>query len=220
MNTEQIAELYIKHAADFRELLDLDLGYELANCDGVVIGYANGEWLAGNHLCSQPLAVAAITEVWRQRLEGKHGAMIRGGTDGLGVLRKLGLGGYEYLDPKLSAFVLPNGCGSPFPQPFASWPEAIVAAVEALANEKRAKAKEQESPRAYDPVRDGPDPLYEFRGHKRPDKGPDSAVGPDLSFTHIYTVASEDRIRQIVRQELDARINTCTNINPCSNTAR
>jgi hypothetical protein len=46
-------------------------------------------------------------------------------------------------------------------------------------------------------VRDGPDPLYEFRGHKRPDKD------PDHTGVHYELHALRDKIGQASRKIID-----------------
>jgi len=123
MTINETANLYIKHADAFRTLLN----EKKALCrlsDNTILYYDEGQglWLhAHGGGLSGPraaLAVAAMTEAWRERLNTRHNIWFE--TDDSGTWHD-------------------NGPWKPTGQYWASLPEAICARVEALAAEKRAE---------------------------------------------------------------------------------
>jgi hypothetical protein len=164
MNTQEIEALYIAHAADFRELLGRkQLVAEIG--DGVSLTILGEPTSPAWHVlgCAEDcshiptvLAIAAMTEAWREGLDREHGIFIarrshydteavdvfnhRRGLavldDGYDILR-IKNGHLEQLLPQIGWVRSDNAPGRRS-QSAASVPEAIVAAVKTLADEKRA----------------------------------------------------------------------------------
>jgi len=126
MTTE---ELYIEAGPDFRELLGHKDAIAMIAGDKLFYFGEHGKWsFAGAGCTPAHIAVAAMTESWRERLEEKHGLYFyrERNNPRISPLRWLAeskqhgnaiLAGADFL------------------------PEAIVAAVKVLAAEKREKAK-------------------------------------------------------------------------------
>jgi len=135
MTTAEIKALYLKHAEDFRYLLDTT-GRVVAS-----IG-ESGLWLPkdgrgwtdayGIEIYS-PIAIAAMTESWRERLDKEHEVALAPGGGGFSAYRKDPNGQSEGLTLSKEWSRL---LGTP-PWVFDSLPEAICAVVESLAAEKR-----------------------------------------------------------------------------------
>lgn len=156
MTTAEIEELYIKHAADFRELL----GHAKALCvfpDNSILyphkdqscdwRHSHGGGLSAPR---RELAVAAMTGHWPKLLEEKYG-------------QRLDTSAWSGMDRY--AFYAIGSDGTRTTGEGASLPEAICAAGKALAAEKRAATSQVGAPahRAYSPALDGPDPLRTIR---------------------------------------------------------
>jgi hypothetical protein len=134
----------------------------------------------------QDILVAATTESWRERLEQEHHIVIAARWGRSNKTQWL------ILKPDDS----PGGLAMnktyqwvPFDGEhdyavFASLPEAIVAAVKALAAEKRGQARD------------------EYMAKAKTIMGLDPATGPALTATITYTIVPENRIRAIVQEEL------------------
>jgi len=145
LTTEQTEKLYIEHAADFRLLLGCSENNE------ETIAYFDGYNLAAPRLCDQhsdnihlsswsmrgyriptPLAVAAMTECWRERLEKQYGLHFHCCKSGWATTREDGLYliGGEWRKDKAGAIL-----------PYMALPEMICAVVKALVAEKSSVAK-------------------------------------------------------------------------------
>jgi len=127
MTTDEIERLYIKHADDFRAMTG---GSYMADLGDLAIVYS-GTGLVWSTVCRgvfteipAALAVAAMTEAWRERLEKEYGMPLCHAPE-----RKTLLGNKHFLsNTKWHDF-----CAK-------TVPEAICAAVAALAAKKRAEA--------------------------------------------------------------------------------
>ena len=169
MNTQEIEKPYIEHAADFRELMELPRETDAIGSVGdeaICYSVKHAAWFSvkdsmpGTFTMSVCVAVAAMTEAWRERLERKHGLYFyrERNNPRISPLRWLA-------ESKQHGNVILAGADS--------LPELIVAAVKALADEKR-KAKAVTCPSSL---------MGDF------------SIGPNE--------AMERHIRQIVREEID-----------------
>ena len=144
MNTQEIEKLLIEHADDFRELLDTPITGMMAKfADGQPLFYTEEcQWHMG-HVGTIPasLAVAAMTEAWREKLEKMHDVRIRQDVDRYEVSRYkrdgIMLPCMEYLHKTGNGWWSCRHGHFPGECSFNSIPEAICAAVKALAAEKR-----------------------------------------------------------------------------------
>ena len=139
MTTKEIEALYLRHADDFRMLLGLSADGPVAVCDLEYLwpprpgrGWTDG---ATNDVYSG-VALAAMTEAWRERLEKKFSVYTTRGREAPWRAWRT-----THHKGKRKATVLrPQGfasCQEGDGTPYDSLPELICAAVEALANEKR-----------------------------------------------------------------------------------
>jgi len=206
MNTQEIEKLYIEHADDFRELLGTTVASAMAIFDKRVLVYNHCGWFAkAEDEFTNPmpvsLAVAAMTEAWRERLEKEHNIQFEPiGREVTNDYRRPPidrrstwiLEGWQITVLGDSPKYLSNSTwcdfgGKPvrYDKLYKTLPEAICAAVKALADEKRkAKAKAERLSAAKTMM------------------GLDPATGPDFTATITYAPISEDRIRQIAREEI------------------
>jgi len=143
MTTEETAKLYIEHAADFRELLGNDdqrvaeLGTAAIYLPGTGCMEDSWPWRGANwstrYQLDTALAVAAMTEAWRERLQEKHSVVIR--SDGV----------VECVGQEVVAYIKDDDGGWSLNLDeaisFTYAPEAICAAVKAMAAVKRAETK-------------------------------------------------------------------------------
>jgi len=184
VNTSHIEKLYIEAATYFRELLGKDGdGACICRCGTVWMYIPYDDPMTDTWVWDSPewhnrrtldanLAVAAMTESWRERLEKEYKVQFHIGNCVVecwrvkgGKLQQLWANGQfvESAEPARDSHI------------FLSLAEAIVAAVKALAAEKRAKAKAEVPPAAGFAI---------------------TGEWPDPGTT------MDDRIRQIVREEL------------------
>jgi len=179
MTTE---ELYIEAGPDFRELLGHKDAIAMIAGDKLFYFGEHGKWsFAGAGCTPAHIAVAAMTESWRERLEEKHGLYFyrERNNPRISPLRWLAeskqhgnaiLAGADFL------------------------PEAIVAAVKWLAAEQRAKAAPAKLPNGGFVVDMG--------------TGRDSIViqcrAPADKWIYTMEAAAEEKVREIVREELNA----------------
>jgi len=151
MTTEEIEALYLKHAADFRCLLDCSEkeAYVTKWIENVVLRppkRSRDRWQADDldtggfvSLPSQ-VAVAAMTESWRDRLEKEHRVALE--YDGRGYSPTRYVPHYRQVFCGGRFMFLAEACG---PTGYTDLPKAICAAVHSLAEEKRKAEKPKPS---------------------------------------------------------------------------
>ena len=153
MTTEEIEALYLKHKEDFRRLLDQ--GEALAAFDGCLLYAEPGCWVC-EETDGRPrpdvfpsVAIAAMTETWRDWLEKEHGVrLLRGSYPFNLVNREVPVWAAQSEDRllcvkgwKLEAEMEKYSSEYLFMRVWVSLPEAICGVVEFLAGEKRKQAE-------------------------------------------------------------------------------
>ena len=205
MTTAEIAALYIKHADDFRLLLPMTYNRE-AMCviDNCILVYDRelGRWWEirveeNMHEVPAALAVAAMTEAWRERLWKKHDIWFHTSAFGYWSPRKP-------IPDVDGSFKLDSG-GAWAKNQTSSWlslPEAICAAVAALAAEKRAEAGMEKM--GFERVEAGMEQIAEkIAHHIFP-----SIASPEGIVENYLAIMAEPKIREILERELKPRKDT------------
>jgi len=148
MTPTETEALYLKHADDLRTLLDRDDALALLGENVSILSEAGlWFWDSGNGPIHSrweipaSVALAALTEFWRDKLENQHGVYFDRGRDTAQweALKATRFGRQPLWLNSQGQWFLCNGTT------FKSFPQAICAAVHALAEEKRKAQKPRPS---------------------------------------------------------------------------